>query len=206
MDRNNAFFYVSFRDALRDSRGLGEDWLLRIIAQFTCAPNSDVEHFLKHNAIDFTKKDQSVTYFVFPKDDIADGFSDATLPVSYFTVTTKPLIIQSSDIPSNTIRRKIERICRLDESKQNYTMSAYLVAQLGKNYRNGLNELITGDELLNAALNLSRQAQYLVGGTVVFVETEDNEKLIDFYVHNGFHLLATHSMNNNELVQMFRII
>ena len=41
------------------------------------------------------------------------------------------------------------RISELDEKSDTYTMSAYLIAQLGKNYTNGANEKITEKSLSN---------------------------------------------------------
>ena len=35
---------------------------------------------------------------------------------------------------SNTMKRKLLRISELDEKSDIYTMSAYLIAQLGKNF------------------------------------------------------------------------
>lgn len=56
---------------------IGEDNLYELLSDFSCPGNPDVEHFLLHNAIEFTKKDQSVTYLVFNAEDasIAGYFS-----------------------------------------------------------------------------------------------------------------------------------
>jgi hypothetical protein len=40
-----------------------------IISDFSCPNNPDVEHFLHNSAVEFTKKDQSVTYLVFNSED-----------------------------------------------------------------------------------------------------------------------------------------
>ena len=48
-----------------DNPKLGEDRLIQEISEFSCPRNPDVELFLKKNAIEFTKKNQSVTYLVF---------------------------------------------------------------------------------------------------------------------------------------------
>ena len=68
-----------------DPAYIGEDKLKEILNEFSCPINPDVEHFLLYNAIEFTKKDQSVTYLVFAKE-------DAEL-VGYFTVAIKPISI-----------------------------------------------------------------------------------------------------------------
>ena len=43
-----------------------------------------------------------------------------------------------------------------------YTMSAYLIAQLGKNYTNGANEKITGKELVELAWTVIEESYELV--------------------------------------------
>ncbi len=89
-------------------------------------------------------------------------------------------------------------------------MSAYLIAQLGKNFHNGANKGIVGDYLLNIALNVIEGLQYSAGGMVSFVETDNNAKLLSFYQRNKFHLISssqtTSQTKGNELVQLFRLI
>ena len=41
---------------------IGEESLYDLLSAFSCPKNPDVEYFLLHNAIEFTKKDQSITY------------------------------------------------------------------------------------------------------------------------------------------------
>ncbi len=161
-----------------DDKELGEDNLQQILSDFLCDQNQDVERFLKEQSIAFTKKNQSVTYLVFTND-------DATL-VGYYTLTIKPITINAASF-SNTVKRKIARVSELDEENGTYTLSAYLIAQLGKNYQNEANRKITGAQLLNAAIDTIKELQYMAGGMVVFLEAEDNEKLMHFYeVENGF--------------------
>lgn len=51
--------------------------------------------------------------------------------VGYFTIALKPLTVRGETV-SNTVKKKLLRISELDEETQTYTMSAYLIAQLGK--------------------------------------------------------------------------
>ena len=62
-----------------------------------------------------------------------------------------------------------------------------LIGQLSKNFMYTGN--FTGEELLNYALDVVYQVQKLVGGRICLVETladDSNEKVMDFYLHNGF--------------------
>ncbi len=187
-----------------DDKELGEDNLQKILSEFLCDQNQDVERFLKEQSIAFTKKNQSVTYLVFTND-------DATL-VGYFTLTIKPITINAASF-SNTVKRKIARVSELDEENGTYTLSAYLIAQLGKNYQNEANRKITGAQLLNAAIDTIKELQYMAGGMVVFLEAEDNEKLMHFYeVENGFKqfdVRATKGIGDaqsHKLIQLLKVL
>ena len=55
----------------------------------------------------------------------------------------KPLTVRDETV-SNTVKKKIKRISEFDEQTKSYTMSAFLIAQLGKNYTNDADKRITG--------------------------------------------------------------
>lgn len=92
--------------------------------------------------------------------------------VGYFTLALKPLTVRGETV-SNTVKRKLLRVSELDESSDTYTMSAYLIAQLGKNFTNGAEKKITGEELLVLAWDKIKEIQYLGGGMVTFLEAEN---------------------------------
>ncbi len=189
--------------SVKDDKDLGEDELRQLFSEFSCDKNSDVERFLKEQSIEFTKKNQSVTFLVFSN-------NDASL-VGYFTLAIKPITISAEHF-SNTMKRKIARVSELDETNGTYTLSAYLVAQLGKNYWNNANEKITGEQLLQAAIDTIRELQYMAGGMVVFLEAEEEEKLMHFYEDkNGFKRFDTKkvkvgSENAHTLIQLLKIL
>ena len=57
------FLIVNIREYLRQGED-GEDMLRRVFSTFSCEKNADVERFLVQQSIEFTKKNQSVTYIV----------------------------------------------------------------------------------------------------------------------------------------------
>ena len=187
----------------KGDKDLGEDELRQILSEFFCDKNPDVERFLKEQSIEFTKKNQSVTYLVFSND-------DASL-VGYFTLAIKPITVNADNF-SNTMKRKIARVSELDEENGTYTLSAYLIAQLGKNYKDGANEKITGEQLLQAAIDAIKELQYMAGGMVIFLEAENKEKLMHFYENeNGFKqfdVRETNSQGNDShmLIQLLKIM
>lgn len=189
--------------SVKDDRVLGEETLRGILSEFSCEKNSDVERFLKEQSIEFTKKNQSVTYLVFANE-------DATL-VGYFTITIKPISVNADNF-SNAMKRKIARVSELDEENGTYTLSAYLIAQLGKNFTNGANETITGEQLLQAAVDTIKELQYMAGGMVIFLEAENEKKLMHFYEdRNGFKRFDTKEIKTgtedaHTLVQLLKVM
>ena len=181
---------------------LGEDDLRQVLSEFSCEKNPDVERFAKEQSIEFAKKQQSVTYLVFSTE-------DAEL-VGYIAITIKPITVNAESF-SNTIKKKLARVSELNEQNHTYNMAAYLIAQLGKNYNNGANDRITGEELLGLAIKQLQQLQYLAGGMVVFLETLNEEKLLSFYQGKGFQqfdsrLSESASHEPHELIQLLKIL
>lgn len=81
--------------SVKDDKDLGEDELRQLFSEFSCDKNSDVERFLKEQSIEFTKKNQSVTFLVFSN-------NDASL-VGYFTLAIKAITISAEHF-SNTMK------------------------------------------------------------------------------------------------------
>lgn len=202
MNNTNQFTVFNIRKYLQDNDELGEDELKQILSEFTCPKNPDVERFLKKNAIEFTKKNQSVTYLVFS--------NDTAELVGYFTLTIKPIEVNNGSNISKSMMKRILRVSEYDEASENFHLAAYLIAQLGKNFTNGANEKITGKQLLEIAIMNLKELQFKIGGTVVFLEAEENEMLYHFYnEENGFKKFRTRETKFKEshtLVQMLKVI
>lgn len=130
--------------------------------------------------------------------------------LGYFTLALKPLTVRGETV-SNTTKKKLLRVSELDEKSDTYTMAAYLIAQLGKNYTDGRDKEITGEELIELAWMVIEEAQYLFGGMVTFLEAENEEKLLSFYRDNRFsqfdtRLTASKEAEPHELVQLLRLL
>ena len=187
------YFAVNIRAYLKKEEltYIGEERFNDLLSDFSCPKNPDVEYFLSHNAIEFTKKDQSITFLVFDAE-------DASL-VGYFSLAIKPISIRASNI-NKTMAKKLSRVSILDEETQAYTTAAYLIAQLGKNYSLPRNKQISGNILLRFALETISSLNYSVGGIIEFLECEDNDFLLSFYKQNHFKPFDTRmtSSKNNE--------
>jgi len=203
MLETNRYSVINIRRYLNsDNPKLGESRLLQVLSGFSCLRNPDVERFLKKSSVEFTKKNQSVTYLVF--------VISSMVLAGYFTLALKPLTVRGETV-SNTVKKKLLRVSEWDEKSDTYTMSAYLIAQLGKNFTNGADQKITGEELLALAWDKIKEIQYLGGGVVTFLEAENEEKLLSFYRDNRFSQFDTRQTASDtdeahELVQLLRLL
>ena len=206
MKQDDKYTVINIREYLKknadDEEQFGEDTLRQLFSEFSCERNQDVEEFLKRQAIDFTNKNQSVTYLVFATD-------DAQL-LGYFALTIKPITVSGEPF-SNTVRKKLSRVSTLNEEEHTYSLAAYLIAQLGKNYADGANERITGADLLGLAVNQIELLQYQAGGMVIFLEANNEDKLISFYGNNRFQPFDRRTAEKkdkepHELMQLLRLL
>lgn len=189
---------------------VGEDTVKSILSDFSCPMNPDVEFFLSQKAIGFAKQGWAQTHLVFA------SYKDQWVLVGYFALANKYMRISAKRLgtSSSSVRRRIAKFATYDQTVKSYILAAPLIAQLGKNYTNGYNELITGDELLGEACEKIKRLQIDVGGKFAYLECEDKPKLIDFYSRNGFCEFdqrqldrdETDKLNGAYLVQMLKYI
>lgn len=115
---------------------------------------------------------------------------------------------------SNTLKKRIAKFATYDQSLNKYILAAPLIGQFGKNFYDGYNKLITGDELLKIACDTVKEAQRIVGGKFVYLECEDIPKLVDFYTGNGFCNFGQRELDGDErgkftgkyLIQMLKYL
>lgn len=104
------------------------------------------------------------------------------------------------------------RYAEYNNESKGYNIALPLIGQLGKNYNNGYNKLISGDNLLKFACDKIKQTQNIIGGRYVFLECEDIDKLKNFYEDNGFECFGKRNLEKDErdknkgeyLLQMLR--
>lgn len=203
----SGYIGINLRDILRDEL-LGESAAKSILSSFSCPLNPDVEHFLKNVAIEFTKQGISSTYLIMA------SYKNEYVLVGYFTLANKIFCIGKDSLPNRKWKSRMSKFGQYDQTIQRYTLSAPLIGQLGKNYANSYNELITGDELLKLALDKVQEMQNIVGGKIVYLECEEKEALIDFYSQNGFVNFGSRALDRDEtdklsgesLIQMLKYL
>lgn len=158
---------------------IGEDEVTQILSDFSCPKNPEIENFVKKNAINFAKQKISVTHL---------AFNDEGELMAVFTLAHKALELNDENM-SESNRKRIRRYARLNEISNSYTVSAFLIAQFGKNYTNGREAQSDGNTLMESAMKTLVAVQREVGGGIVYLECEDKPQLLAFYQnsHNAFH-------------------
>lgn len=189
---------------------IGEDAVERILSTFSCPMNADVEFFLRKKAVSFAKQGWAQTHLVFA------SYQDQPVLVGYFALSNKYIRISAKLLgrAGSTLRKRIQKYATYDSTVKAYFLSAPLIAQLAKNYANGYDKLITGDELLAEACSKISRIQFELGGRFAYLECEDKTCLTDFYKRNGFcefdirYLDADEAdkMSGDYLVQMLKYI
>ena len=186
---------------------LGEKKTNGILSQFSCPLNLDVESFLHNSAIEFASQSIAATHIVL------SPYKKQPVIAGYFSLANKNMIVSNKSI-SARLKRRINKFGTFDPDRKGYRISAPLIAQLGKNYTNGHNSLITGDELLKMACDKVVQVQEMIGGKIVYLECEDKPYLIQFYESNGFVNFGQRTLDRDEtevlsgkyLIQMLKYL
>ena len=97
---------------------------------------------------------------------------------------------------------------KFDESTNCYDVSAFLIAQFGKNYAVDNGNFMTGNRLMDYVFSVLNDIRHMIGGGVVFLECEDNEKLLSFYQNerNRFKLYGERfsEKENRKYLQLLR--
>ncbi len=111
---------------------------------------------------------------------------------AYFSLSFKEIVL-NDDISKSQAKR-------LDGfSKKAEKFRAFLIGQIGKNTAIE-NNPITLNNILDHIYPILLQAQDAVGGRVILIECEDEEKLLNLYQANNFNILQ-----KQDLVQMYMI-
>ena len=170
----------------------------KLLSDFSCPLNKEIENFAHKNALEFANRKISMTYLVLTESGDMAGF---------FSLTHKAIQVKR-DILSSTSRRRMERYANLDESTGCYTVSAFLIAQLSKNFTSFNNLQITGDELMELIFDVLGDLQRRIGGGVTFLECEEKPQLLKFYRHGKFSFMdfATRysERENTKYIQLLR--
>ena len=174
---------------------IGEDETKAILSNFSCPRNLDVEYFLRQKAIEFDKQSLSVTQLIFA------SYQRKPVLIGYFTLANKTVELPSRML-SSKMRQRLNRFGVQNHVGGIYQIAIPLIAQLGKNFANGYEKLISGDELLKMALDQVAVGQRVFGGKFVYLECENIPALLEFYSDNGFVKFNDRPLDEDEAKRM----
>ena len=182
---------------------IGEEQTKALLADYSCPRNEDIEDFLHNKAILFSRQGIARTHLVFA------GYKGEPVLVGYYALAYKAVQIKSTKLNSRW-RHRLSTFATYEELSKSHWVSLPLIGQIGKNYTNGYDKLITGDELLKLACDRIKSLQVEAGGKMAYLECEDTPGLIRFYEENGFFRFANRNLDRDEigntryLVQMIK--
>lgn len=178
----------------------GEENVLDILSHFSCnGKNNEVEEYLKETAIRHTRKNTSITHLVMTP--------DCSECLAYYTLAIKPFAI-IADRLSNRQKKEMRDVAKMrkDESGKDFLISAYLIAQLARNFSVPEKWHVTGRDLFDAIFSQIIGIRRQVGGKVVFVEYEKAKtQLLKFYQDHGFQefKMPSDGADGGKLGQLF---
>lgn len=170
---------------------IGEKKTKEFLKTFECALNKDVEYFIREKAIEFVKQGFAETFIVMSE------YKQKDVMVGYFATTNKAINIKSLTL-SKSKKKRILKYAQYDNVFKTYKIALPLIGQIGKNYANGYDKLITGEVLLKLACDKIKIAQGILGGRFVYLECEDKKELKEFYEKNGFVCFGKRNLEKEE--------
>lgn len=187
----NQFEAVNILDMVN---AIGEDAVKAFLSDFLCPKNKEIESFVKQNALEFAKRKMSITYLVIDENGAL---------AAIFTLTHKAVQLSNDNI-SGSMRKKIERHARLDEESNTYMLSAFLIAQFGKNDQ--YKEKISGNALMDITMSVLVAVQHEIGGGVVYLECEDRPQLLFFYENEQNYRVFGERYSDRDKVKYIQLL
>lgn len=180
---------------IKDTKEIKEN----VLNTFKGRGESEVSDFLHNKSIDYEQRYLSSTYLI---------YNDRSQLVGYFTISNKGLII-SKESYEKLLKKQQKKLSFNGRKLENgdYIVNSFLLGQLGKNFNKNILEedKIKGVELLTIAYNLLIEIKNLINVKYLWIECEDNKKLLDFYSNFGFKLIENYVSNNGLKVMILKL-
>lgn len=199
MSDSPALKVVSVGDLLA---GLGEAGVGAILRGFECPLNSGVEDYVRNKAISFNIQGLAAAFLVGrPREDPDQPFEID----GFFALASKVLTLDDVTRLPRRLRDRLSRFGTRDESRGSLTLAMPLVAQLGRNFAH--EPRVSGHDLVDFACRKVVAAQRILGGRMVYLEAEDNARLLQFYSDNEFVEIGRRKRREApDLIQMIRYL
>lgn len=174
-------------------RETAEDVILKLLKTFVCNKNKDVEHFLHNLSLRYEKENKARTYLITNED---------LEIVAYFSIALKPIIIDGTKHKvSGSLRKRLKPQNIVKNDEEHEIINTFLIGQIGRN--DNFDKSVIGlEEILNEIFEKITNVTEIIGGHVILIEVDNNEKLINLYKSFGFQLLADGS--EDDLTQLMK--
>lgn len=116
--------------------------------------------------------------------------------LAYFSISFKELILDKAKL-SKTKVQQLDGISRKAEK-----IKAFLIGQLGKNTAI-VDNPISLSIILNEIYAVLSEANALIGGRIIILECEDNNRLIQLYKQHGFTLIEIETNISSSLKTLY---
>ena len=184
---------VSLFDLINE--GVGKEEIKKLLADFSCPLNEDVEFFIHHKAYDFERVGLARTYLVYA---IIEG--EPNLVAIYS-------IGQSNVEISNDLNTKMKRKIFGSTYPLGKNIKTLLIGQLSKNYKNGNNQYITGNLLMRLVFERIKEIHSIFPSVVTHIDCKNIMVLRKYYERFGFSLfkekddMLIYLMPTNEIIK-----
>lgn len=160
------------------NQGVGKETINRILSDFSCPLNPDVEHFIKYKAYDFERTGLARTYLVYSQTTTDDE------PV----FTAIYALGQSCIEISKSLKTNMKRNLFGTSYPIGRNIKTLLIGQLAKNYTNNYNRNITGDILMRLVFERIKEIHMIFPSVVTHIDCKDVTELRRYYERFGFSL------------------
>jgi hypothetical protein len=164
----------------------------KLIGEFRCERDSDVERFLHNTAIGNERKGHSRTFLYLGED------SCETHIAAFFSIA---IAVTDFHVVSKSRKKKILDYSTPGRDSHDY-FGGLLVAQLARSDMYGHGD-ISGQELIWAAESIINSGREYVGGSIIYLDCK--KPLIDFYMNNGYDLVHREPFSSGYF-KMFKLL
>ncbi len=178
---------ISLYDLQRYKIGEGE--IKKVLSNFSCPLNSEVEYFMHKKAYDFERVGLARTYLVY-------AYSKKDQPPKLVAMYS---LGQSNVVINDNLTKNMKKKVFGTSYPIGKNIKTLLIGQLSKNYTDGNNQYITGDILMGLIFERIKEIHKLFPSVVTHIDCEDKEALKRFYSRYGFEMFKK---NNNMLIYL----
>ena len=169
---------IQLNDLLKQ---VGRKEVEKILADFSCPLNDDIEYFIHKKAIEFELVGLSRTTLIYGTQCV----EDSPKLVAFYSLSPKELAL-AENLKRSERRQLFGTTYSLGQS-----IKSILIGQLSKNYTDGNDKLITGGILMSLIFEQIKKIDVLLSSTIVHIDCKDTPGLRNFYEKFGFKYYQT---------------